>query len=59
MSEQASVCMYVCMYVWQVKKSIQERYKVMSGTPVGYSAQQGDVVVADMYAPRPLHSTLR
>jgi len=55
MSEQASVC----MYVWQVKKSIQERYKVMSGTPVGYSAQQGDVVVADMYAPRPLHSTLR
>lgn len=31
-----------------VKKSITERYKVLTPTPLGYSAALGDVVLADM-----------
>lgn len=32
----------------KVKDSIRQRYKVLSDTPVGYSAKMGDVVVANM-----------
>lgn len=32
----------------KVKESIQERYKVVENTPVGYSAKMGDIVVGNM-----------
>jgi len=32
----------------KVKKSIQERYKKLGDTPVGYAAQMGDVVTVNM-----------
>ena len=32
----------------QVKKSIQEKYKILTPTPLGYAAMMGDVVVGNM-----------
>jgi len=32
----------------KVKLSIQERYKILTSTPVGYAAKHGDVVIANM-----------